>query len=126
MSKALSPTSNALAALLPAQLVAGFGLGLTFVATTVVAINGVAPQDTGIASGVVNTNQQIGGALGLALLSGVAAAVAADQPSGTAGPGCQSTPGAATRTAPKVTAPSRRAPRVTVTPSRQVNCPLSR
>ncbi|MET7962757.1 MFS transporter [Micromonospora zamorensis] len=83
---ALSPTSNALTALLPAQLVAGFGLGLTFVATTVVAINGVAPQDTGIASGVVNTSQQIGGALGLALLSGVATAVTADQPSGTALP----------------------------------------
>ncbi|MGY1683328.1 MFS transporter [Geodermatophilus sp. SYSU D01176] len=71
----LSPTSNALAALLPAQFAAGFGLGLAFITVTVVSVRGVAPQDTGIASGVVNTSQQIGGALGLAVLATIATAV---------------------------------------------------
>ncbi len=71
----LSPTSSEVATLLPAQFVTGFGLGLAFVTVTIVAVRGVAPRDTGIASGVVNTAQQIGGALGLATLVTVAATV---------------------------------------------------
>jgi EmrB/QacA subfamily drug resistance transporter len=68
----LSPTSSAYASLLPAQFVAGAGLGLTFVTLTIVGVRGVAPEDSGIASGLINTSQQIGGALGLAVLVSIA------------------------------------------------------
>ncbi|MFF7470225.1 DHA2 family efflux MFS transporter permease subunit [Streptomyces sp. NPDC008092] len=71
----VEPGQNPWAALLPAQLVAGLGLGTVFVAVTVVSVRGVAPQATGAASGLVNTAQQIGGALGLAALAAAATAV---------------------------------------------------
>jgi EmrB/QacA subfamily drug resistance transporter len=45
------------------------GMGMTFVPLTLVATSGVPPADAGLASGVFNTSQQIGGALGLAILS---------------------------------------------------------
>ncbi|MER7488625.1 MFS transporter [Streptomyces sp. NPDC126497] len=75
---ALEPTTNAWAVLLPAQLVAGFGLGLSFVTATIVGVRGVAPQDTGIAAGLINTGQQVGGALGLSVLAAVALATLDD------------------------------------------------
>ena len=71
----LAPSQNALAVLLPAQLLTGLGLGLVFVTATVVGVRGVAPRDTGIASGLLNTSQQIGGAIGLATLAAVATSV---------------------------------------------------
>jgi hypothetical protein len=49
------------------------GIGLTFVPMTLVAVHGVRAEDAGIASGVLNTMQQVGGALGLATLFAVAA-----------------------------------------------------
>ena len=70
----LSPGSNPFAILLPAQLVAGIGLGITMVASTVRTVRDVAPTDTGIAAGLLNTSQQLGGALGLAILTAIAAA----------------------------------------------------
>jgi predicted MFS family arabinose efflux permease len=82
----LTPDQNLFAALLPAQLVAGIGLGLTFVTVTIVAVRGVELRDTGIASGLVNTSQQIGGALGLAGLVAVALAVMNGAAPGTAHP----------------------------------------
>jgi MFS family permease len=48
------------------------GMGATFVSLTLVATTGVEPDDAGLASGVFNTSQQIGGALGLAVLSTLA------------------------------------------------------
>jgi EmrB/QacA subfamily drug resistance transporter len=45
------------------------GMGMTFVPLTLVATSGIEPSDAGLASGVFNTSQQIGGALGLAILS---------------------------------------------------------
>ncbi len=48
------------------------GIGLTFVPRTLTAVLGVGARDSGIGSGVLNTMQQVGGALGLALLSTVA------------------------------------------------------
>ncbi|UBU10401.1 MFS transporter [Nonomuraea gerenzanensis] len=69
----LTPDQDAWVTLLPAQLVAGVGLGIGFVAATIGGVQGVAAQESGIASGLVNTSQQVGGALGLAILSGVAA-----------------------------------------------------
>lgn len=58
-----------LAGLLPMAL----GMGMTFVPMTLVATAGVEPADAGLASGLLNTSQQIGGALGLAILATIAA-----------------------------------------------------
>jgi MFS family permease len=58
--------------LLPALLVSGFGIGLTFVTMSIGALEGVEERDSGLASGLVNTSQQIGGALGVAVLSAIA------------------------------------------------------
>lgn len=49
-----------------------FGMGLTFVPMTLTAVHGVGERDSGAGSGVLNTMQQVGGALGLATLSTVA------------------------------------------------------
>jgi EmrB/QacA subfamily drug resistance transporter len=56
---------------LPAMFTLGVGLGLTFVPVTIAATSGVAAADSGLASGLVNTTQQVGGSLGLAVLSSV-------------------------------------------------------
>ncbi|WP_327258575.1 MULTISPECIES: MFS transporter [unclassified Streptomyces] len=71
----LEPGQNAFAVLLPAQLVCGFGLGLVFVTVTVISVRGVSPEDTGIAAGLINTSQQIGGAVGLAILAATASVI---------------------------------------------------
>jgi len=57
---------------LPAIVILGIGLGLSFVPITIAATTGVAPEDSGLASGLLNTTQQVGGSLGLAVLSTVA------------------------------------------------------
>jgi EmrB/QacA subfamily drug resistance transporter len=54
---------------LPASLVAAAGLGFSFVPVTIAAVTGMRDEDAGLASGLINTSQQIGGALGLAILS---------------------------------------------------------
>ena len=54
------------------SLLAAIGLGLAFVSMTVAAVSGVETHETGLASGLINTSQQIGGALGLAILATVA------------------------------------------------------
>jgi EmrB/QacA subfamily drug resistance transporter len=59
--------------LLPAFVAGGFGLGLSFVPVTIAGLQGVTPGDAGIASGLVNTSRQIGGAVGLAAVSAIAA-----------------------------------------------------
>jgi EmrB/QacA subfamily drug resistance transporter len=51
------------------SLLAGAGLGFAFVPVTVAAVAGVRDQESGLASGLINTSQQIGGALGLAVLA---------------------------------------------------------
>jgi len=56
---------------LPAMLILGLGFGLVFVPLTIAATTGVAAGDSGLASGLVNTTQQVGGSLGLAILSSV-------------------------------------------------------
>ena len=55
------------------------GMALVFIPTTMSVLHGVRPQDSGIASGVLNTMQQVGGALGLATLSTVAFNAQADK-----------------------------------------------
>jgi len=54
------------------SLLAAVGLGLAFVPVTIAAVAGTAPQEAGLASGLINTSQQVGGALGLAILATVA------------------------------------------------------
>jgi EmrB/QacA subfamily drug resistance transporter len=56
---------------LPAMIVVGVGLGMSFVPITIAATSGVAAGDSGLASGLLNTTQQVGGSLGLAVLSAV-------------------------------------------------------
>src|SRR4051794_16872841 len=55
----------------PAMVVMGIGLGMSFVPVTIAATTGVAAEDSGLASGLLNTVQQVGGSLGLAVLSAV-------------------------------------------------------
>jgi EmrB/QacA subfamily drug resistance transporter len=54
------------------SLLAAIGLGLSFVPVTIAAVTGIRPDQAGLASGLVNTSQQVGGALGLAILVAVA------------------------------------------------------
>jgi EmrB/QacA subfamily drug resistance transporter len=60
--------------LLPAFLIGGAGLGLSFVSATIASLSGVGHSEAGVASGLVTTSRQIGGAIGLAAVSAVAAA----------------------------------------------------
>jgi EmrB/QacA subfamily drug resistance transporter len=71
----LTPTSNYYAVMLPAMLAGGVGTGLTFVGCTVIGMRAVAPQDTGIAAGLLNTSLQTGSALGLGALAAIASIV---------------------------------------------------
>ena len=54
------------------SLLAAAGLGFSFVTTTIAAVSGVEEHEAGLASGLINTSQQVGGALGLAILSSIA------------------------------------------------------
>ena len=80
----LAPVDGSYAAdVLPGLLVMSAGLGFTFVPLTLIATTNVADEDAGLASGLFNSSQQIGGALGLAILSTVAASATSDAlPSG--------------------------------------------
>jgi EmrB/QacA subfamily drug resistance transporter len=57
--------------LLPGFLLIGVGLGFSFVPVSIAALGGVTGREAGLASGLINTSQQIGGALGLAILTTV-------------------------------------------------------
>jgi EmrB/QacA subfamily drug resistance transporter len=72
--------------LLPGLLPLSIGMGLTFVPITLMATGGVAENDAGLASGLFNTAQQVGGSLGLAILSTLAASRTTDLLSGLHGP----------------------------------------
>ncbi|MCV4231062.1 DHA2 family efflux MFS transporter permease subunit [Virgibacillus sp. LDC1] len=71
----LSPSDATFAAnLLGPSILIGIGLGGAFVSGTELAVHGVADEEAGLASGLVNTSQQIGGAIGLAVLTTAASA----------------------------------------------------
>jgi EmrB/QacA subfamily drug resistance transporter len=63
--------------LFPSILV-GVGLGFAFVPVTIAAVAGTRPDEAGLASGLINTSQQVGGALGLAILAALANSKTAD------------------------------------------------
>lgn len=74
----LSPSSGYLGAIFPLFLMA-IGMGLAFVPLTLTAVSNVRPQESGLASALLNTGQQVGGSIGLALLSTVAVNAATSQ-----------------------------------------------
>ncbi|MEV7996925.1 MFS transporter [Streptomyces sp. NPDC086077] len=65
--------SSYAALLLPAMLLLGLGMGTAFMPAMSLATQGVEPRDAGVASAMVNTSQQVGGAIGTALLNTIAA-----------------------------------------------------
>ncbi|GAA0580520.1 DHA2 family efflux MFS transporter permease subunit [Kribbella sandramycini] len=65
--------------LLPFVLLLSFGMGLIFVPLTLTAVSGVADEDSGVGSAVLNTVQQIGGAVGLALLGTISTSAIKDR-----------------------------------------------
>jgi EmrB/QacA subfamily drug resistance transporter len=67
----VSPHGSYLTDLAPGFLLAGFGLGFSFIPVTIAALEGITNDEAGLASGLINTSQQIGGALGVALLTTV-------------------------------------------------------
>jgi len=58
--------------LLPGYLLVGIGMALSFIPMSISALAGVEPQEAGLASGLINATQQIGGALGVAIAATVA------------------------------------------------------
>jgi MFS family permease len=64
---------------LPGSLVAALGMSLAFIPTLGTAISSARPEEGGLASGIVNTSYQIGSALGLAVMTAIAAGAGADQ-----------------------------------------------
>jgi EmrB/QacA subfamily drug resistance transporter len=68
----VSAGGSYLADVLGPSILAGLGLGLAFVPVTIAAMSGSSPDEAGLASGLINTSQQVGGALGLAILASIA------------------------------------------------------
>jgi EmrB/QacA subfamily drug resistance transporter len=67
-----APGGSYLGDILFPSLLAAVGLGFAFVPVTIAAVTGTRPDEAGLASGLINTSQQVGGALGLAVLATVA------------------------------------------------------
>ena len=70
----VSPDGSYLGDLLPGFLIIAVGMAFSFVSISIAALAGIPESEAGIASGLINTSQQIGGALGIAVLSAVAIA----------------------------------------------------
>ncbi|MEJ3653153.1 MFS transporter [Actinomycetes bacterium KLBMP 9759] len=70
----ISPDATYVELLLPAFVLAGLGLGIAFVALTTAAVGSAPSNDSGIAAAVFSAGQQIGGAIGLAVLTAVSTA----------------------------------------------------
>jgi MFS family permease len=70
-------TSSYLGAMLPALVAMGLGFGMIFAPATNTATTGVPTKDSGVASALVNTGQQVGGSIGVSVLSTIAASATA-------------------------------------------------
>ncbi|MCG7206278.1 MFS transporter [Streptomyces arenae] len=75
----INPDSSYVGGVLGPMLVFGFGMGLNFVTATVTAVSGVAPHEAGAASGLLNAMQQVGGSLGLSILTTVFGTASKDE-----------------------------------------------
>jgi EmrB/QacA subfamily drug resistance transporter len=75
----VSPHGSYLGDLAPGFILAGVGLGFAFIPVTIAALMGISDDQAGLASGLINTSQQIGGAVGVALLATVFTSRTADQ-----------------------------------------------
>ena len=82
----LEPGGDYVTDFLPGVILASIGMGLTFVPITLIATSGIPGADAGLASGLYNTSQQIGGAIGLAVLSTLAVSATDDTLSGVGEP----------------------------------------
>jgi MFS family permease len=67
-----APGGSYVSDVLGPSILAAIGLGLSFVPVTIAAVTGIRPDQAGLASGLINTSQQVGGALGLAILASIA------------------------------------------------------
>jgi EmrB/QacA subfamily drug resistance transporter len=74
----ISATGSWATDVLGPSVVTALGMGMSFVPVTIAAVAGVPPERAGLASGLVNTSRQMGGALGLAVLTSVAASLTSD------------------------------------------------
>jgi EmrB/QacA subfamily drug resistance transporter len=74
----ISVDGSYLGDLLPGFLLVAIGIGFSFVPISIAALAGVEPREAGLASGLINTSQQIGGALGIAALSTIASSRTGD------------------------------------------------
>lgn len=75
----IKPDSSYLGGVLGPMLIFGFGMGLNFVTATVTAVSGVAQHEAGAASGLLNAMQQVGGSLGLSILTTVFGSASKDE-----------------------------------------------
>jgi EmrB/QacA subfamily drug resistance transporter len=71
----ISVDGSFLGDILGPSLLAAVGLGFSFVPVTIAAVSGIEDREQGLASGLINTSQQVGGALGLAILAAVSSSV---------------------------------------------------
>jgi EmrB/QacA subfamily drug resistance transporter len=74
----VSPGGSYLGDVLFPSMIVAVGLGFSFVPVTIAAVTGTRPDEAGLASGLINTSQQVGGALGLAIAATVANSTTAD------------------------------------------------
>jgi EmrB/QacA subfamily drug resistance transporter len=74
----VGPDNNYILHVLPGEIVVSIGMGIVFVTVSSTALIGVEHNDSGVASAFINTNQQVGGSLGTALLNTIAAIATAD------------------------------------------------
>jgi EmrB/QacA subfamily drug resistance transporter len=73
----ITPETGYVTHVLPSLLIMSSGMALVFIPLTSTSLHGVSGRDTGVASAMVNTSQQIGGSLGVALLNTIAATATA-------------------------------------------------
>jgi EmrB/QacA subfamily drug resistance transporter len=76
---AITPQASYASDVLGPLVILAVGLGMTFVSTSVVAISGVKPNESGLASALLNVGRQLGGSLGIAIMGTIAATVTRDQ-----------------------------------------------